>query len=57
MLAPAHTAEAIVRKVNADLKTVLEDAEVRKRFEQLGTYARAMSPPRCGNSRPRHPRA
>lgn len=44
MLAPAHTPDAIVRKVNGDLKTVLGNPEVRKRFEQLGTYARAMSP-------------
>jgi tripartite-type tricarboxylate transporter receptor subunit TctC len=44
MLAPAHTSDAIVSKVNKDLATVLENAEVRKKFQDLGTYTRAMSP-------------
>jgi tripartite-type tricarboxylate transporter receptor subunit TctC len=44
MLAPAHTPDAIVHQVNADLQKVLSQPDVQKRFEDLGTYTRAMSP-------------
>lgn len=44
MLAPANTPDAIVHKVNADLQKVLAQPDVQKRFEDLGTYTRAMTP-------------
>jgi tripartite-type tricarboxylate transporter receptor subunit TctC len=44
MLAPAHTPDAVVSKVNADLKKVLEDPDIRKKFQDLGTFARPMTP-------------
>jgi tripartite-type tricarboxylate transporter receptor subunit TctC len=49
MLAPAHTPDAIVGKVNKDLATVLENPDVRKKFEDLGTYPREMSPAEVTN--------
>ena len=44
LLAPAGTPEAIVRKVNQDLAKVLEQPEFQKRFQDLGTFVRPMSP-------------
>jgi tripartite-type tricarboxylate transporter receptor subunit TctC len=44
LLAPAGTPEAIVRKVNRDLAKVLEQPEFQKRFQDLGTFVRPMSP-------------
>jgi tripartite-type tricarboxylate transporter receptor subunit TctC len=44
LLAPVGTPDAIVRKVNQDLKTVLDMPELQKRFAELGTFARPMSP-------------
>jgi tripartite-type tricarboxylate transporter receptor subunit TctC len=44
LLAPAGTPEPIVRQVNKDLLTVLELPELRKSFEDLGTFVRPMSP-------------
>jgi tripartite-type tricarboxylate transporter receptor subunit TctC len=44
LLAPAGTPEPIVRQVNQDLLTVLELPELRKSFEDLGTFVRPMSP-------------
>jgi tripartite-type tricarboxylate transporter receptor subunit TctC len=44
LVAPAGTADAIVRKVNAELIAVLTDAEIRSRLAQIGRYERAMSP-------------
>jgi tripartite-type tricarboxylate transporter receptor subunit TctC len=44
LMAPTGTPDAIIQKVNADLKTVLQIPEVLQRFEVLGTYARIMSP-------------
>jgi tripartite-type tricarboxylate transporter receptor subunit TctC len=34
----------VARKVNADLRTVLDLPEVRARFETTGTYVRHLSP-------------
>jgi tripartite-type tricarboxylate transporter receptor subunit TctC len=44
LLAPSGTPEAIVRKVNRDLAKVLEQPEFQKRFQELGTLVRPMSP-------------
>jgi len=44
LLAPTGTPERIVRQVNQDLLTVLELPELRKSFEDLGTFVRPMSP-------------
>ncbi|HEY7301080.1 MAG TPA: tripartite tricarboxylate transporter substrate binding protein [Xanthobacteraceae bacterium] len=37
------TPDAIVRKINADLRTALADAELHKKFASLGTYPMPMS--------------
>jgi tripartite-type tricarboxylate transporter receptor subunit TctC len=44
LLAPIGTPEAIVRKVGADLRTALEDKEVKSKLAGLGAYVRPMSP-------------
>lgn len=44
LLAPLGTPEPIVRKVSADLRTALADAEVKKKLAGLGAYVRPMSP-------------
>ena len=47
-LALAGTPDEVVRKVNADLRTVLDQQEVRARFETLATYIRHLSPAETG---------
>ena len=47
-LAPVGTPDEVVRKVNADLRTVLDQQEVRARFETLATYIRHLSPAETG---------
>ncbi len=47
-LALTGTPDDVVRKVNADLKTVLEIPEVKSRFETLATYVRQLSPAETG---------
>ena len=42
------TPDDVVRKINADLKSVLDNAEVRARFETLATYIRHLSPVETG---------
>jgi tripartite-type tricarboxylate transporter receptor subunit TctC len=44
LLAPAGTPEAIIRKVNGDLAKVLAQPEFQKRFQELGTFVRPMTP-------------
>jgi tripartite-type tricarboxylate transporter receptor subunit TctC len=44
LLAPAGTPDAIVRKVNGDLAKVLAQPEIQKRFQELGTFVRPMTP-------------
>ena len=44
LVAPLGTPDDIVRKVSADLKTALEDAEVAAKFAALGAYLRYMPP-------------
>jgi tripartite-type tricarboxylate transporter receptor subunit TctC len=44
LLAPSGTPEAIVRQVNKDLLTVMDLPELRKSFQDLGTFVHLMSP-------------
>jgi tripartite-type tricarboxylate transporter receptor subunit TctC len=44
LMAPRGTPESIVRKVNDDLNTVLGEAELRQRLQDLGAFVRTMSP-------------
>ena len=44
VIAPAGTSDDVVRKVNADLRTVLDIPEVKSRLESSATYVRHMSP-------------
>jgi tripartite-type tricarboxylate transporter receptor subunit TctC len=44
LMAPRGTSEAIVHKVNGDLNTVLGEAELRQRLQELGAFVRTMSP-------------
>jgi tripartite-type tricarboxylate transporter receptor subunit TctC len=48
LVTPNGTPDAIVRKVNQDLKTALENAETRKKLEDLATFARPMTPEETG---------
>jgi tripartite-type tricarboxylate transporter receptor subunit TctC len=43
-MAPAGVPDAIVNKVNADLRKVVALPEVQERFHQLGTYSRDLTP-------------
>jgi tripartite-type tricarboxylate transporter receptor subunit TctC len=44
MMVPAGVPDAIVQKLNKDLRTVVADKEVIERFQQLGTYSRDLTP-------------
>ena len=44
MLAPLGTPDAIVRKVHADLRTALEDPDVKSKFAANGAFVRHMTP-------------
>jgi tripartite-type tricarboxylate transporter receptor subunit TctC len=44
LMAPAGTPDAIVQKVNADLRKVVAMPEVVERFHTLGTYTRDLTP-------------
>jgi tripartite-type tricarboxylate transporter receptor subunit TctC len=44
VLAPTGLPDDIVRKINADLRTVLDTREVRSRLESAATYVRHMNP-------------
>ena len=44
MLAPNGTPDAIVRKVNADLRAALDDPEVRSKFQANGAFVKHMTP-------------
>ena len=46
MLAPNGTPDAIVRKVNADLRMALDDPEVTAKLAANGAFARYMTPGR-----------
>jgi tripartite-type tricarboxylate transporter receptor subunit TctC len=44
LLVPARTPHDIVKRMNADLKTVLGEPAVRSRFDPLGVSVRTSSP-------------
>jgi putative tricarboxylic transport membrane protein len=44
LTAPRGTPDTIVHKVSKDLRAVLAEPELQKRFAALGTYAHAMTP-------------
>lgn len=44
LMAPAGVPDAIVNKINADIRKVVAMPEVQERFHQLGTYTRDLSP-------------
>ena len=48
ILALAGTPNDVVQKINADLRKVLDQPEVRERFETLATYIRLLSPAETG---------
>ena len=48
LMAPVGTPHRIIQKVNADLRTVLADPELQKRFHVLGTYTRDLTPEQTG---------
>jgi tripartite-type tricarboxylate transporter receptor subunit TctC len=48
VLAPTGLPDDVVGKVNADLRTLLNQAEVKSRFETLATYVRNLSPQETG---------
>ena len=44
MMVPAGVPDAIVQKLNKDLRAVTADKEVIEKFQALGTYSRALTP-------------
>jgi tripartite-type tricarboxylate transporter receptor subunit TctC len=48
LMAPVGTPDRIIQKVNADLRTVLADPELQKRFHVLGSYTRDLTPEQTG---------
>ena len=44
MLAPIGTPDAIVRKIHADLRTALDDPNVRNKFQANGAFVKHMTP-------------
>jgi tripartite-type tricarboxylate transporter receptor subunit TctC len=44
LMAPAGTPDAIVSRLSTDLRGVLEQPDLQKRFASLGTYVHPMSP-------------
>ncbi|MDP2411111.1 MAG: tripartite tricarboxylate transporter substrate binding protein [Pseudolabrys sp.] len=48
MMAPSGVPDAIIRKLNADLRQVVAMPDVQARFQQLGTYTRDLTPEQTG---------
>jgi len=44
MMAPVGVPDALIQKLNRDLRTVVAQPELLERFRQIGTYARDLSP-------------
>ena len=42
-MAPVKTPEPVIRKLGVDLRAALGDAQLRQRFETLGTFPRPVS--------------
>jgi tripartite-type tricarboxylate transporter receptor subunit TctC len=49
MMVPAGVPDAIVQKLNKDLRTVTADKEVIEKFQALGTYSRDLTPQQTGD--------
>lgn len=49
LLAPAHTADAIVNKLNAAIVEILQSADVRERLAKLGAEPHPMTPAQYGS--------
>ena len=47
-MAPAGVSEAIIQKVNADLRKVVAMPDVLEKFHTLGTYTRDLTPAQTG---------
>jgi tripartite-type tricarboxylate transporter receptor subunit TctC len=43
LMAPAKVPEAVLMQLRADLQTVLHDAELKRKFEAIGTFPRPLS--------------
>jgi tripartite-type tricarboxylate transporter receptor subunit TctC len=48
LMAPAGTPDAIIQKINADLRKVVAMPDVVARFQTLGTYTRDLTPAQTG---------
>ncbi len=44
MMAPVGVPDAIIQKLNGDLRTVTAQPDLQERFSQIGTYSRDLSP-------------
>jgi len=44
LVAPLGTPDAIIRKVSADLRTALDDKQVKSKLATIGTYVQPMTP-------------
>jgi tripartite-type tricarboxylate transporter receptor subunit TctC len=45
LMAPAGVSAEIVQQLNRDLRNVLSQSELQRKFQSVGTYVRPMSPP------------
>ena len=48
LMAPAGVPDAIIQKINADLRTVVAMPDVQEKFHVLGTYTRDLTPAQTG---------
>jgi tripartite-type tricarboxylate transporter receptor subunit TctC len=48
LMAPAGVPDAIIEKLNKDLRTVLAQPDVQERLHVLGTYTRDLTPAQTG---------
>jgi tripartite-type tricarboxylate transporter receptor subunit TctC len=48
LMAPAGVPDAVIQKVNADLRKVVAMPDVLEKFHQLGTYTRDLTPAQTG---------
>jgi tripartite-type tricarboxylate transporter receptor subunit TctC len=48
LVAPAGTPDDVIRKINVDLREVLQSPEMKRQFEQQGTLANPLSPEETG---------
>jgi tripartite-type tricarboxylate transporter receptor subunit TctC len=44
LMAPSATPDAVVHKVSEDLRAVLDQPDIRQKFQTLGTYPRPLTP-------------